>query len=920
MKHRHQCEYWRKRNLLSPEWLNSVFPLEHPMCIKRLFLTLLMVAFGGSMLATHIVGGEISYEDLGGGSYRIRLVVYRDCGPANVNGTGFDDAASVGVFNSNGQLVISFTIPLSFQNVSNVPVALENPCGTPPPSVCVEQAVYEQVVDIGSAPNGFTLSYQRCCRNPSIVNLNSPDDAGATFTTQIPGTNDTADENSSPVWNSLPPVALCAGFDFFFDHSASDADGDSLAYSFCSPLFGGTPNEPAPNPPNGPPYTPVGWAAGYSATYPLDSDPAFEIDPVTGFITGMPTAAGQYVIGICVEEWRDGVLLSTSNRDFQFNVTVCDPNITSLVANQTGDQLCIGETMEFVQYSINATFFHWDFGVPGIASDTSNLANPSYTFPAPGTYEVSLIANPGWPCADTSTSIYEVYAPVEPVLEVTGFECPAGTPMYDFGTAENYPDASFQWDFGAQASSSISDLAAPGGIAFPSPFDVEAELTVVQNGCVGSGVLDWTPPPAPEAEIEPQEDFCTGFTVPFINASQNATGYVWTFGEPGNGDVSFDAYPTWTYAGPGSYEVQLVALGDFHCPDTTSGVFEVAWLLEPFFEAPEPECFDEHSFSFEAIGVSDPTATYVWNYAPGTAALESGPFLQGLSFPAPGVYTVEVVVTAEGCERDFESEVEVLFDPSVAFDGGPVSGCPPLPVSFENFSQTETGASYTWYFGDGSTSGAPSPSHIYLLPGTYTVTLEMATTGYCVQELAATQTAFIEVLPVPTAGFDIEPSLVDILEPMVQVEDLSSGAVQHYYNFGDGGSSTVASGSYVFQGAGVFNVTQTVVNEYGCTATAQGEVGVNGTLFYAPNSFTPNNDGVNDRWVPTATGLAAYHCKVYNRWGETVFETSEVAEGWSGNVDGGEHYAPDGVYLYEVYLEDQLRIPFTYSGRIQLVR
>lgn len=887
----------------------------------RLFLSVFaLLAMSSALHATHIVGGEISYEDLGGGTYRIRLVVYRDCGPTNANGTGFDDAASVGIFNGAGQLVNVVNIPLSFQNVGEVPVVLENPCGTPPPSVCVEQAVYQQVVDIGESPNGFTLSYQRCCRNPSIINLTNPDDAGATFTTQIPGTSVTEDENSSPVWNSLPPVALCAGFDFFFDHSATDADGDSLAYSLCSPMFGGTPNQPAPNPPNGPPYTDVNWAPGYSATNPIDGNPAFEIDPVTGYLTGMPTQAGQYVIGICVEEWRDGQLLSNSNRDFQFNVTVCDPNITSNVALQTGSQLCIGESIDFQQFSINATFFHWDFGVPGIDSDTSNLAFPSYTFPEPGTYTVTLIANPGWPCADSSEAVYDVFSPVEPVLEVTGFDCSTGTPVFDFGTSETYSDAEFSWEFGSLASSGASNLAAPDGIGFPNIGDVEAELTIVQNGCVGSGTLDWIPPPPPNAVIAPQEDFCTGFTLSFDNNSVAASSFVWTFGEPGNGDVSFDAFPSWTYSGPGTYEVELVALADFQCPDTTTEVFEVAWLLEPFFETPQPECFDEHSFGFETVGVTDPGATFSWNYAPGTAAVEAGGNLSGLTFPEPGVYTVEVVVTAEGCERDYETEVEVLADPSVAFDGGPVTGCPPLPVSFTNYSQTETSAQYTWYFGDGSTSNAASPTHIYALPGDYTVTLEMSTSGFCVQELASTQTAFVEVLPVPTANFLIEPTLVDILEPVIQFEDLSSGAVQHYYNFGDGGSATSASGTYVFQGAGVFDVTQTVVNEYGCVAVAQGEVGVNGTLFYAPNSFTPNNDGLNDLWIPTSTGLAAYECKVYNRWGEVVFRTTDPEEGWIGNVNGESHYAPDGIYLYEVYLEDQLRIPFTYSGRIQLVR
>lgn len=886
----------------------------------RHVLLFILLSLCGSLGATHIVGGELSYEDLGDGAYRVRLVVYRDCGPTNQNGTGFDNQASVGLFNSAGQLVDLINIPLSFQNVDELPVVLENPCGTPPPSVCVEQAVYEQVVNLGSSATGFTLSYQRCCRNPSIVNLTSPDDAGATFTTEIPGTLQTTEPNSSPTWNSLPPVALCAGFDFFFDHSAIDLDGDSLAYSLCAPLFGGTPNEPAPNPPNGPPYTPVNWAAGYSATDPIDGAPGFTIDPVTGYLTGMPTSAGQYAIGICVEEWRDGSLLSTSNRDFQMNVTVCDPNITSLVANQTGEQLCIGETLEFQQFSINATFFLWDFGVDGIESDTSNLPNPTFTFPEPGVYEVQLIANPGWPCADSSTSIYEVFEPLSPVLEVLDVDCGTGTPVFTFGTEVDYPEATFNWEFGGAASVGLSDLPEPGGIAFPGVEDAAAELTIVSNGCVGSGVLDWNPPPAPIASIVPQEEFCSGFSLAFENASENSDNYVWTFGLPGNDDVSFDAFPTWTYEGPGTYEVELVAAAALQCPDTTSEVFEVAWLLEPFVAQPQPECFQEHSFNLEAIGVTDPNASFAWDYAPGAAIQDAGPFLQGLSFPDPGIYPVTVTVTAEGCERDYETEVEVLFDPSIGFDGGPISGCPPLPVSFENFSQTETAAAYTWYFGDGATSTQANPSHVYALPGTYTVTLEMSTTGFCIQNLAQTKTAMIEVHPEPSPGFAIEPNIVDILEPYVQVEDLSLGATQHFYNFGDGGSSDQSSPAYVFQGAGVFNVTQTVINEFGCTAVAQGEVGVNGTLFYAPNSFSPNNDGLNDAWQPVTTGTAAYRCTIYNRWGEIVFSTTDPEALWQGEVKSGTHYAPDGMYLYQVYLEDQLRIPFTYSGQILLMR
>ena len=135
-------------------------------------------------------------------------------------------------------------------------------------------------------------------------------------------------------------MAVCANFEFTWDHSATDDDGDELVYSLCAPLDGGGTDggggydSPIPNPPAAPPYQEVAYVGPYSGDYPIASDPAMAIDPVTGMITGTPTVPGQYAIGICVSEYRDGVLLSTTMRDFQFNVTLCDPNIQSVVAQQ----------------------------------------------------------------------------------------------------------------------------------------------------------------------------------------------------------------------------------------------------------------------------------------------------------------------------------------------------------------------------------------------------------------------------------------------------------------------------------------------------------------------------------------------------------------------------------------------------------
>ena len=886
--------------------------------ISAVLCLLLWALSVGESQATHIVGGEISYTDLGSGLYQIRLTVYRDCGPANVNGTGFDDYAKVGIFDDNG-LYELMEVPLSSTNVSMVPVVMTNPCGTPPPDVCVEQAVYIANAFLPATPQGYTLSYQRCCRNPSIVNIVAPEDAGATFTTQIPGTDITNDANSSPVFNSLPPVALCADFEFMFDHGATDADGDELVYTMCTPLHGASPDNPAPNPVP-PPYTTVNWAAGFSATNPITADPDFAIDPVTGMMTGTPTAAGQYIIGVCVEEWRDGVLLSTSNRDFQFNVTICDPNIISAVANQAADQLCIGESMTFTNFSINGTFFLWDFGVPGTDADTSNLESPTFTFPAPGSYTVTLIANPGWPCADISSEVYEVFSPPVPEVQIDNYDCAAaGEEFYTFSTVAPYPEADLIWDFGSQANPQFSNLDAPSGILFTDGI-VQASVSVTENGCGGEGTFDFVDPGPPTALILPQDEFCAGFTFDFVQEADNATGYLWDFGLPGDQDISYDAFPTFTFPDTGHFEVTLIAEGTYHCPDTATQVFEVYWLLNPWFNPPDPDCFLTHNFNLSVEGVVDPQATYSWDFGGAASGNSNGGSVSNLVYDEPGVYTVELTVSGNGCEVNYDEQVEVILDPTVSFEAGPPSGCPPHPVSYQNQSATTTVTNYTWHFGDGTTSTFPTPTHVYLAPGQYTVTLEMSTGGYCAQELALTQTNIITVHPSPQAGFDVEPNAVDILEPQVEVVDESEGANQVYYSFGDGGSSTDPNLLYEYSAGGLFWITQTVVNAYGCTDVAQGQVAVNGSLFYAPNTFTPNNDGINDVWLPLVTGSTSYRLEIFDRWGVKIFETFNAEAPWLGNVLNGEHFAPDGMYSYRVWMEDQIKMPSEYAGTILLFR
>ena len=240
-------------------------------------------------------------------------------------------------------------------------------------------------------------------------------------------------------------------------------------------------------------------------------------------------------------------------------------------------------------------------------------------------------------------------------------------------------------------------------------------------------------------------------------------------------------------------------------------------------------------------------------------------------------------------------------------------------MSFENFSVTETAAGYTWYFGDAITSSLPSPGHVYEVPGTYTVTLEMSTSGYCVQDLAETKTAFVEVYPKPTPGFDIEPNVVDILEPLVRSPTSVPGRFSIFASVMAGRAMNPTRSTSSRVPACSISRRRSSMN----TAVRQwrsGEVGVNGTLFYAPQQLTPNNDGINDAWQPVTTGTAAYRCTVSTTGGRGHFRNGGPRCRVARRGQGWGALRPQWAVFVSGVPRYQLRIPFEYTGQIQLFR
>ncbi len=509
-------------------WQNYIMRRKH-------YFILLLTLLSLKSFATHIVGGEIFYNCIGGNNYQITLKLYRDC----FNGLApYDNPATLFIFNNAGTLVDSVEIP--FPGSVVLPFPLNNPCLTPPTNICVEQAIYHTTINLPPLAGGYDIVYQRCCRNGTILNLISPGSVGSTYMAHIPDPG-LAVCNSSPHYNNFPPIFLCAGVPLNFDHSATDVDGDSLYYELCDAFTGLDPNCPILGPQTAfgcpplaspPPYAFVPWLSPYSGTYPLGSSPALAIDHTTGLMTGTPNTIGQFVVAVCVSEYRHGVLLDVNKRDFQFNVVNCGQPVASIPTQQP---FCFGQPSNFSQNSLNAFSYHWDFGDPGTSLDTSNVISPSWTYAAIGTYTVSLIVNPHTLCADTAAITVNVNPLPAMTNANTATICSGGTlsipltssiPSNYSWVAANNPNTTGE-SITAQTGSTITNTITNNTVNVQT---VIYTVTPTSNpgNCVGNAqTITVTVNPSPAMTNPNNVAICSGGTVNIPLTGSSASAYTW---------------------------------------------------------------------------------------------------------------------------------------------------------------------------------------------------------------------------------------------------------------------------------------------------------------------------------------------------------------------------------------------------------
>jgi len=411
------------------------------------------------------VGGEVTYKFLGaetgGNKYEISLTIYEDCITGNPAAIEADNPGFIEVFTGAGFTTFFDTIQVTAPSVS-VPANYNTSCLSDPPQLCLLKKTFVFDFILPPSATGYLISYQRCCRNSTVVNINSPGNTGSTYYCVIPPSPIT---NNSAVFKYYPPQIICLNNPLTYDNSATDADGDSLSYEFCNALTVGN-NDKGPSYPDPPPYDSVSWVTPtFFYTHPMTGYPPIQIDPVTGIITGTPNRVGRYLVTVCCNEWRDGILINTIKREFQFVVTPCTRSDVACIPQYSTDintytVNCHNFTANFINCSTGGNTYHWDFGVPGVYNDTSDAFQPTFVYPDTGTFIVKLVVNPGSSCADSIERYVKIYPVFKAAFADSGTQCP-GAPInfQDLSSTTIKPIVYWKWYFGDGDSSILENPA-----------------------------------------------------------------------------------------------------------------------------------------------------------------------------------------------------------------------------------------------------------------------------------------------------------------------------------------------------------------------------------------------------------------------------------------------------------------------------
>lgn len=279
-----------------------------------------------------------------------------------------------------------------------------------------------------------------------------------------------------------------------------------------------------------------------------------------------------------------------------------------------------------------------------------------------------------------------------------------------------------------------------------------------------------------------------------------------------------------------------------------------------------------------------------------------------------GLYFVKVTDT-NGCQN-ISNGIDVVTYPKPSADFWIDGVCFEIETNLIDSSLIASGniVSWIWDLGDGSYNSGPNILHMYSDADIYDVTLKVVSDFGCLDSI----TKPLEIFHIPDAQFDFIPHLPSILSPEVNFNNTTIDVSSFVWNFDDGTDTTIENPIHVFSDPGMYEVMLTVMDDNNCIDSISHSIKVMyDFILYIPNTFTPNGDYDNELFKPKGLRMEkykSYQFVIYNHWGEKVFSTNKVGEGWNG-VN-----AIPGKYAWVIIITDEMGAQQKRVGEVLLIK
>lgn len=399
-----------------------------------------------------------------------------------------------------------------------------------------------------------------------------------------------------------------------------------------------------------------------------------------------------------------------------------------------------------------------------------------------------------------------------------------------------------------------------------------------------------------------ESDTLQNFAVPITSGSI----YNWTIGTQniatitsGNGTehIQIDLNNT------GVFWIHVLETNANLCTAKDSILVEVYPKPNPLIYAESPVFFCEGS---QVVLTSDSMySSIIWN---------NGFSTQSVSVDTSGLYFI-IVSDTNGC-LSTSNGIDIVVYPNPIADFWIDGVCFQLETNLVDFSSISSGniVSWIWSLGDGNYSSGENINHLYQDANLFDVSIKVISDMGC----SDSATKQFQIFHIPDADFNFNPRTASTLHPEVTFTNTTIDAIPILWDFDDGRDTTIENPIHVFSDPGMYEVMLTVSDSNNCIDSVLQTIKVMyDFIIYLPNTFTPDGDGKNEVFIPKGFRMAkleSYQFIVYNRWGEIVFNTEKVGEGWNGKN------AIVGKYAWAIIITDEMGVLQKKVGEVLLIK